>query len=48
MSGESDTTLELEITDVAAGGVLGFAYRTFGRKNIGNALLAASKAFLEH
>lgn len=35
------------IRDVAAPGLLGFFYRTFGRKSMGNAFLKAYKAHLE-
>ncbi len=40
-------TLQLTITDVDAGGVLGFAYRKFGGKNIGRGLLGAVKAHMD-
>ena len=40
-------THRLVMSDVAAPGVLGFFYRTFGRSKTGKAFLAAYKAYFE-
>ena len=36
-----------EISDVTAPGILGFFYRSFGSKSIGNAILKSHKTYLE-
>lgn len=40
-------THKLTISDVKAKGILGWLYRTFGGRNIGKAIMAANKDYLE-
>ncbi len=46
---KKDTSLimELQIEEVKSKGVLGFLYKTFGKDNIGKAVLNAYKVYLE-
>ena len=45
---DSKTLYQLEISNLKAPGLIGFFYRNFGSKNIGNAFLDANKKYLEN
>ncbi|MFY0672466.1 MAG: hypothetical protein JXQ87_03640 [Bacteroidia bacterium] len=47
-STSSGITFSLEISNLAAPGLMGFFYRNFGNKNIGNAFLDSSRLYLEN
>ena len=44
---DNGVTYHIEITGVGASGILGFFYRLFGSKNIGNAFLNSHKKYFE-
>ena len=45
--GSAGVRLRVVLSDVEAPGIMGFFYRTFGKTNIGNAVLASNKSFFE-
>ena len=46
-SDETGTTIRVEISNVSATGLLGFAYKLFGSKSIGKAILAAYQDYFD-
>ena len=48
ITSDSGVTHRLVVSDVEAGGLLGFFYRRFGGKKMGNAFLTAYRAYFEN